>query len=258
MASQLSEYGALLGEQSQATAAPVHVHVQDLHKDFGPRKVLRALDLEIRRGEFIAIVGKSGCGKSTLLRLLAGLDQPSGGGVRIDGRPLGGLNHAARVMFQDARLLPWERVVSNVGLGLGKDWRRKAESALADVGLSDRANDWPSVLSGGQRQRVALARALAGDPELLLLDEPLGALDALTRYEMQRLIEDLWRRRGCTVLLVTHDVEESVALADRVVVIDEGRATLDLRIDLPRPRRRSDQDFQVLRERILGLIAGGI
>jgi len=135
-------------------------------------------------------------------------------------------------MFQDARLLPWKRVIDNVGLGLSGDWRPRAEQALAEVGLAERANEWPAALSGGQKQRVALARALIHQPRLLLLDEPLGALDALTRIEMQQLIERLWLQHGFTVLLVTHDVSEAVAMADRVILIEDGAIGLDLAVDL--------------------------
>jgi sulfonate transport system ATP-binding protein len=149
-------------------------------------------------------------------------------------------------MFQEARLLPWKSVLDNVGLGLPGDWRPVAQAALAEVGLADRADDWPAILSGGQRQRVALARALVHSPRLLLLDEPLGALDALTRIEMQGLIERLWHEQGFTALLVTHDVAEAVALADRVVLIENGAITLDLPIPLPRPRARGEGDRAAL------------
>ncbi len=221
------------------------IQLRGLSKAFGDRQVLRALDLDIAPGEFVAIVGRSGCGKSTLLRLMAGLDQPSAGSLDA------GAADGARFMFQDARLLPWARVVDNVALGLsGANARQRALEALAQVGLADRAGEWPARLSGGQRQRVALARALVHAPRLLLLDEPLGALDALTRIEMQRLIETLWRSRGFTALLVTHDVSEAVALADRVLLIDAGRLALDLRIDLPRPRPR-DAAFAALEQRLL-------
>ena len=219
--------------------------------------MLYGLDLEIRRGEFVVIIGRSGCGKSTLLRLLAGLELPTSGKIIVSGDALRGLNARARVMFQDARLLPWERVLGNVGLGLEGDWRESAEAALRDVGLRDRAKDWPSVLSGGQRQRVALARALACRPEILLLDEPLGALDALTRLEMQRLIARLWERHGWTVFLVTHDVEEAVALADRVLLIEEGRIVLNLPVTLPRPRHRSNPAHMGLAEKLLDRLQSG-
>jgi len=216
--------------------------------------VLSGLDLAIRAGQFVAIVGRSGCGKSTLLRLIAGLEAPSGGELLRDGRPAAGLDPYTRVMFQDARLLPWLTVEDNVTLGahgLGKrEAKEKAREALRLVGLEERARDWPSVLSGGQKQRVALARALVGNPRLLLLDEPLGALDALTRIEMQRLIERLWLKQGFTALLVTHDVGEAVALADRVVLIERGAVALDLEITLARPRVK-DTGFAHFENRIL-------
>ncbi len=225
--------------------------VLDLSKTFGKQQVLQDLNLEVASGEFVAIVGRSGCGKSTLLRVVAGLERPTKGGILIDGEPLRQINQSARVMFQDARLLLWRRVLENVGLGLRHNWQAKAEWALLQVGLADRAGEWPAVLSGGQRQRVALARALVSEPRLLLLDEPLGALDALTRIEMQRLIENLWHEQKFTALLITHDVEEAVALADRVVLIEAGRVAMDLPITLSRPRHRADAACAALIEHIL-------
>jgi len=229
--------------------------LQGVAKAFAGRPVLHDLDLAVRPGEFVAIVGRSGCGKSTLLRLLAGLEAPSAGRIALDGRDgddAATRRAALRVMFQDARLLPWRRVLDNVALGLpGADARERAREALAQVGLAERAADWPAVLSGGQRQRVALARALVHAPRLLLLDEPLGALDALTRIEMQRLIERLWQRHGFTALLVTHDVGEAVALAERVLLIEDGRIGLDERLRLARPRSRGDAACAALEERIL-------
>jgi sulfonate transport system ATP-binding protein len=229
----------------------VHIEARNLARRYGGREVLRGVDLEIFPGEFLAVVGASGCGKTTLLRLIAGLEEPSSGAVIQDGGAVDGLNRRARLMFQDDRLLPWERVAGNVGLGLAADRDRRVASALARVGLADRARDWPSILSGGQRQRVALARALAGDPGLLLLDEPLGALDALTRIEMQALVEQTWWSAGFTAILVTHDVEEAVTLADRVIAIDEGRITFDASIALPRPRQRDSPEFARLARELL-------
>ncbi|BAZ37034.1 ABC transporter-like protein [Calothrix sp. NIES-4101] len=226
--------------------------VWDLVKVFGNKTVLHSLNLEAKSGEFIAIVGRSGCGKSTLLRLIAGLETPTDGGVLLDEQPQHQLRNSVRVMFQDSRLLEWKYVLENVGLGLkGDNWQLKADWALEQVGLKDRAKEWPAVLSGGQRQRVALARALVSEPRLLLLDEPLGALDALTRIEMHRLIETLWREQGFTALLVTHDVEEAVVLGDRVVLIESGRIVLDEKVDLPRPRDRGNPKFVEIRERVL-------
>lgn len=220
-------------------------------KSFGTRHVLKDLDLSIAPGDFVALVGRSGCGKSTLLRLIAGLDAPTAGLIEA------GTADERRLMFQDARLLPWKRVVDNVALGLtGPGAKVLAMEALAQVGLAGRGGDWPSTLSGGQRQRVALARALVHRPRLLLLDEPLGALDALTRLEMHRLIEQLWRRHGFTALLVTHDVAEAVALADRVLLVDRGGITLDATVSLPRPRSRAAAGFAELEERVLRHVIG--
>jgi sulfonate transport system ATP-binding protein len=228
-----------------------YLQIDGLTKQYDKRMVLNGIDLEIAEGEFVAIVGKSGCGKSTLLRILAGLEEVSSGSIKIKGEPLTGLNKNARIMFQDGRLLPWNRILDNVGLGLTGDWRQDALEALKSVGLEDRAGDWPSKLSGGQKQRVALARALVHQPDLLLLDEPLGALDALTRIEMQDLIESLWRINNFTSILVTHDVEEAVAIADRVILIEDGKIVMDRLIDLPRPRQRAQVAFNTYVDDIL-------
>ena len=228
----------------------------DLGKRFGNHAVLRELNLEVPSGQFVAIVGRSGCGKSTLLRLVSGLDHPTSGIIYQDGNPLRQLNRAARVMFQDARLLPWQRVWENVGLGVQQNWKERSLWALQQVGLASHARDWPSTLSGGQRQRVALARALVSQPRLFLLDEPLSALDALTRMDMQHLIERLWQEQGFTAILITHDVEEAVALADRVVMIDAGQIALDWEVSLSRPRQRQEAAFVTLVERILQRITG--
>ncbi len=158
------------------------------------------------------------------------------------------------MMFQDARLLPWKKVLDNVGLGLRGDWQPAARRALEEVGLADRANDWPAALSGGQKQRVALARALIHRPGLLLLDEPLGALDALTRLEMQELIVSLWREHGFTVLLVTHDVSESVAMAERVLLIEDGKIGLDVAVDLPHPRHHGTPRLAELEAQVLNRV----
>lgn len=228
--------------------------VRQLRKAFGPREVLRDIDLHIPAGQFVAIVGRSGCGKSTLLRLLAGLDKPSSGQLLAGSAALSAAKDDTRLMFQEARLLPWKKVIDNVGLGLSGDWRPQALQALEAVGLAERANEWPAGLSGGQKQRVALARALIHKPRLLLLDEPLGALDALTRIEMQQLIERLWQQHGFTVLLVTHDVSEAVAIADRVILIEEGQVGLDLTVDLPRPRVRGSHRLASLEAEVLNRV----
>ena len=232
---------------------------QGVHRHFGAKSVLKDIDLVVPQGQFVAIIGKSGCGKSTLLRLLAGLDQPDGGQI----------SHAAvqpgqsgiRIMFQEPRLLPWARVVENVAVGLtglaGRaEAAARAHDLLAQVGLAGRDGDWPSVLSGGQRQRVALARALIGQPSVLALDEPLGALDALTRIEMQQLLGRIWQTQGFTAVLVTHDVAEAVVLADRVIVLDAGRVALDLAITLSRPRRHGHPDLAGYEQQILAQLFG--
>ncbi len=220
-------------------------------KRYADNPVLNDLDLHIPAGQFVAVVGRSGGGKSTLLRLLAGLESASAGELLAGNGPLSAAREETRLMFQDARLLPWKSVIDNVGLGLKGDWRPAAREALAAVGLESRATEWPAALSGGQKQRVALARALIHRPALLLLDEPLGALDALTRIEMQGLIETLWLEHGFTVLLVTHDVSEAVAMADRVLLIEHGRIGMDLTIDVPRPRRHGSPPLAELETRVL-------
>lgn len=229
----------------------VALQARRLSKQYGPREVLHQLELNAAPGEFLAVVGRSGCGKSTLLRLVAGLESATSGSLAIDGREIHGLHADTRVMFQEPRLLPWKSVLANVMLGLSGNPRTRACNVLEQVGLAERTDEWPARLSGGQRQRVALARALVHQPRLLLLDEPLGALDALTRIEMHQLIEQLWLRHGFTALLVTHDVQEAVALADRVVLIEQGRIALDISVDLPRPRVPGDTAFAALEKRIL-------
>ena len=241
-----------LGTKQSEPATPL-VRFENVVKRFGDQEVLGPLNLEIHRCELLAIVGRSGCGKSTLLRVLAGLEAPSEGSLWIDGISSRGTNRPTRLMFQDAALLPWQTVCSNVALAASKkqDRRTIALDALRSVGLASRSEDWPSILSGGQRQRVALARAIASKAAILLLDEPLGALDALTRLEMQKLIEAIWLRERLTMVLVTHDVEEAVALADRVLVMDEGRVVSEAEINLPRPRARSSLRFVELKEELL-------
>jgi sulfonate transport system ATP-binding protein len=227
--------------------------IRGLRKSFGDHQVLRGIDLHIPAGQFVAIVGRSGCGKSTLLRLIAGLETIDSGAISLGGQAK---PEDVRVMFQEPRLLPWARVLSNVEVGLGRDRKSldakaRAGKALAEVGLADKRAQWPSVLSGGQKQRVALARALVGGPRVLAFDEPLGALDALTRISMQRLLERVWREQGFTAILVTHDVSEALALADRVLVIEDGRIAHDVAVDIPRPRRRGGADLAKLEGSIL-------
>lgn len=196
------------------TPAPA-VTVSGLRRSYGERVVIDRLDLRIERGEFVALLGESGCGKTTLLRALAGLDPIQGGRIDAPRRPA--------VVFQEHRLLPWDTLWRNVSLGMiGNDLRERAAAALTEVGLGNRLDDWPRNLSGGQAQRVALARALVQEPELLLLDEPFAALDALTRLRMQALVKELVARHQPGVLLVTHDVDEAIALADRILVMRNG------------------------------------
>ena len=251
-----------LGDREPVTSEPdlppggVAITIAGLTKSFGSNTVLHGIDLQVPAGQFLTIIGKSGCGKSTLLRILAGLDQATSGEVLFDGVPSSRSGHVARLMFQEPRLLPWARVIGNVEVGLGArralpDAHDRALAKLAAVGLESRATDWPSVLSGGQKQRVALARALASSPNFLALDEPLGALDALTRIEMQGLVEQMWRERGFTAVLVTHDVTEAIILGDRVVLIEDGIIKLELDVDLPRPRRRGAPEVAALEEKVL-------
>jgi sulfonate transport system ATP-binding protein len=213
-------------------------------REFGGQRVLDQLDLDIAPGEFVALIGRSGTGKSTLLRSLAGLDREVTGDLSVPG--------TVAVAFQEPRLLPWRRVQANVALGLRvRDPRSTAREALAEVGLSGRAGAWPLTLSGGEAQRAALARALVREPSLLLLDEPFSALDALTRISMHRLVLRLWEHHRPAVLLVTHDVDEALALADRVLVLADGRISYSSQIDVPRPRDREHPELTAKRSRLL-------
>ena len=215
-----------------------------LRRRFGAREVLRGLDVEVAAGEFVALLGRSGSGKTTLLRILAGLDDGAGGDAFVPA--------ARSVVFQDARLLPWLSVLDNVVLGLpGPDARERGRAAVTEVGLAGHEDDWPKTLSGGEAQRAALARALVREPDLLLLDEPFGALDALTRLRMHALVQELCARHRPAVLLVTHDVDEAVLLADRVLVLADGRISLDVPVDVPAPRLRGDDRMVALRSLLL-------
>ena len=215
------------------------IDLQSVRKSFGSLEVLKGIDISIKAGEFIALVGHSGCGKSTLLRLVAGLDEPTEGKLLLGGEPVKKASGAVRYLFQEPRLLPWETIEDNVALGAPQKDKARVAKILEHVGLKDKLKQWPKKLSGGQKQRTALARALISDPGVLLLDEPLGALDALTKIEMQRLIESLWLESGFTAILVTHDVDEAVTLADRVFVIDNGTIRDEVEISLARPRLSS-------------------
>ena len=229
---------------SSPPASDAVVSVRNLSRAFDGKVVLGGIDLDIRAGEIAALIGRSGSGKSTLLRILAGLDTEAEGGVAVNG--------ATAVAFQDPRLLPWRRVLENVVLGL-RDERRVqiAEAALAEVGLADHLRAWPLTLSGGEAQRVSLARALVREPRLMLLDEPFGALDALTRLTMHELVLDLWQRHRPAILLVTHDVDEALALADRVVLLADGHIAHEERVMLPRPREREHDELVETRIRLL-------
>ncbi|GAA4990565.1 ABC transporter ATP-binding protein [Pseudonocardia tropica] len=223
--------------------------VRGLVRGFGGRRVLDRLDLTLGDGEFVALLGRSGSGKSTLLRLLAGLDDVRDTGVTGEVEVPG----SVAVAFQEPRLLPWRSVRDNVALGLHRDLggdtpAAVADRALAEVGLTDRADAWPLTLSGGEAQRASLARALVREPDLLLLDEPFGALDALTRITMHRLVLDLWRRHRPGVLLVTHDVDEALLLADRVLVLSDGRIGGEHR---PGDRPRDQERLAALRRTVL-------
>lgn len=231
---------------TRSASAPI-VELKGVGRTFGGRRVLSDIDLAIDPGEFVVLVGASGCGKSTLLKIIGGLDDGAEGQVSVAPRQA--------TVFQDARLLPWKRVWENVVLGLrgfpaGKR-RQEALAALEEVGLTARADAWPLTLSGGEAQRVALARALVRTPDILLLDEPFAALDALTRLKMQRQVIDLWREHRLAALFVTHDVEEAILLADRIVLIEAGRIVKIIEVVLPRPRRPDDRQFAELRKALL-------
>nr|WP_274704965.1 ABC transporter ATP-binding protein [Deinococcus geothermalis] len=230
-----------------SASAGVPIELRDLRVAYGRRVILRDLTLSIAPGERVALVGTSGGGKTTLLRALAGLI-PTRGTLEIGtGEPF-----RTRVMFQEDRLLPWLGALDNAALGLSRADRFRAVRALKDVGLAGREHAYPHELSGGQRQRVALARALAHRPDLLLLDEPFSALDALTRADMQALLGTLLTDTGATTFLVTHDLEEALKLMDRVLLLAEGRILEDLRVTLPHPRRRADvEDLRVHLEQLL-------
>ena len=242
--------------QTSSPASPVQTRTSTqavegfgISRSFDEREVLRDLDLTIGSDEFVALLGRSGSGKSTLLRILGGLDSDYEGDVWVPGK--------RSVVFQEARLIPWQRVLANVLLGLKSSpgskeaLRQKGLLALSEVGLTELSGAWPVTLSGGEAQRVALARALVREPQLMLLDEPFGALDALTRTRMHVLLQDLCALHRPAVLLVTHDVDEAILLADRVLVLTDGHISLDLPVEINRPRDPGHREFQYLRTRLL-------
>lgn len=257
-------------DETLAKQAGLPLTIRDLSKSFKTNQVLRRINLHIPAGQFVAIVGKSGCGKSTFLRLLVGLDKPSGGEFWYGAAPAQQPNrNDVRVMFQEPRLLPWARVLSNVEVGLGRDRklrnaRDRALATLEEVGLGEKRNEWPSVLSGGQKQRVALARALVSRPRVLAFDEPLGALDALTRERAQELILGIWRETGKMVFFITHSVEEALFMGTKLVVMSPRPGRISHVFDLPFGRRyfeqrnargiKASQDFIAMREKVLGLV----
>jgi sulfonate transport system ATP-binding protein len=246
MATRFRPVGAAATSSAAADSdsGQIAASVRGLTKRFGERVILDELNLDIRAGEFVAMIGRSGSGKSTLLRALAGLDRNLSGSMTVA--------EPVAVAFQEPRLVPWKRVLGNVTLGLRDPAQEQvATAAIAEVGLSEQISAWPLTLSGGEAQRVSLARALVRSPSLLLLDEPFSALDALTRMSMHRLVLRLWARHRPAVLLVTHDVDEALALADRVLVLGSGRIAYSSAIDVERPRDRNHPELNALRNRLL-------
>lgn len=230
--------------RSPVALAPAVVSASSLSRSFGSTVVLDHLDLDLAPGEFVALLGRSGSGKSTLLRAFAGLDREITGQLDVHGE--------VSIAFQEPRLVPWKRLWANICLGLRTPSPRETvATALAEVGLTDRADAWPLTLSGGEAQRASLARALVREPSLLLLDEPFCSLDALTRIAMHRLVLNLWERHRPAILLVTHDVDEALTLADRVLVLADGRISHQSHIDAPRPRDRTAPELTRLRTRLL-------
>lgn len=241
----VSTFATALPHRRSVINAPAAIRGEALKRVFANRAVLDGLDLTVRLGEFVVLLGASGSGKTTLLRILAGLDAPDSGVARVP--------EARTVVFQEPRLVPSRKVWRNVVMGLhgAEASRERAVTALGEVGLSRHADAWPATLSGGEAQRVALARALVREPQLLLLDEPFAALDALTRLKMQQLVGDLCRRHGPATLLVTHDVDEAILLADRILVLREGKLALDELVSLSHPRTRGAHAFNILRGKLL-------
>jgi sulfonate transport system ATP-binding protein len=244
----MAQHSGELIRSSAPSNAEAVVRIRGLSRTFGERTILQSIDLDIRRGEFVALLGRSGSGKSTVLRALAGLDYDVDGVGDID------VPEERSVIFQDARLLPWKRVRDNIVLGLDAKAEARADAALGEVGLTDRAGAWPFELSGGEQQRAALARSLLREPKLILADEPFSALDALTRIRMQHLLKDLIARHRPAVLLVTHDVDEAIKLADRIIVLDNGSLTKDIAVDLPAEAGAREVRVAALRSTLLAAL----
>lgn len=239
------QFAAPMRLVSDHRAEPV-VRLRHVGRRFGALEVLQRIDFDLHAGEFVALIGKSGSGKSTLLRILSGLDTQASGEIRTE--------NAAGYVFQDPRLVPWRKIWENVTLGVPgspRERRRLAAAALEEVWLGEKIDQYPITLSGGQAQRVAIARALLRKPKLLLLDEPFGALDALTRMQMQTLVGNLWTHHQMSALLVTHDVEEAILLADRILVLADGQIAAEHMVTLPRPRSRTQPSILPLRHALL-------
>jgi len=247
----MQQPAALTSPAAFAAKVPLAARLSGACRTFAGRTILAGIDLEIPAGQFVSLLGASGSGKTTLLRLLSGLDAPDGGTILVP--------RTRTTVFQEPRLMPGWRVWRNVvvGLGQGDGTRARALAALTEVHLAERADEWPATLSGGEAQRVALARALVREPDLLLLDEPFAALDALTRERMQVLVKQLCRRHGVATLLVTHDVEEAILLADRILILREGRIHTDLDIRASGIAPASAADVARLKQRLVGTIMQG-
>lgn len=236
------------------------VRVRFPRRGADPVEALAGFDLTVERGEIVALIGPNGCGKSTFLRVASGLLRPDGGGVTLDGEAVDGPDPRIGLVFQEPRLLPWLSVSGNIGFGGRRmtkmERQRRVDALLGRIGLAGYGARWPKDLSGGQQQRVAIARALIGHPEILLLDEPFSALDAFTRASLHELLLDLWHELRPTILMVTHDVDEAVFLADRVVVMRPrpGRVHEAMTIGLPRPRNKLDAEYDITRRNVLRAI----
>lgn len=238
------------------------IELQQVHKSFNSLQVLNDVNLVIEGGVFAAIVGPSGCGKSTVLRMVAGLETPEAGSVLVNGQVVQGTSPDRMLIFQEHALFPWSTVEENVGLGLElakvpkRERQSRIEEILQKVGLNGFNHYYPNQLSGGMRQRVSIARALVMDPDLLLLDEPYGALDAMNRLIMQHELLKLWEGSGKTILLITHDIDEAIYLADRIYVMSPrpGHVVTTLELDAPRPRNRNNEQFAKIRQQIMEIL----